>query len=365
MSQTTVAASSRPGTEDELAGMIRAAKGPVWVRGGGTRIVPPAGLEVLDTGGLSGIVLYEPAALTLVVRAGTPLAEVEALLAAENQRLPFEPGGAPGSTMGGVAATNACGPRRFQAGACRDALIGVRFVDGRGTVVKNGGRVMKNVTGYDLVKLLAGSHGTLGVLTELAFKLQPVPPAAATVILPGLSAKAAGAALRAAMSSPYDVTGAGWMPGTGALIRVEGLAESVDYRCGRLAVALAPHGAAVVERDPARVTALWRDLRAAAPLAGGTGAPWRISVRPSDGPEVVERLGGEAVMDWGGGLVTALYPEGADARARLTDLPGHATLVRGTGAARFHPEPAPVAALSAALRAQFDPRGILNPGLMG
>ncbi len=157
----------RPESEAELAEMLRRAEAPVVVRGGGTRGVGRPGTgEVLETGGLSGITLYEPGALTLVAGAGTPLAEIEAALAAEGQRLPFEPGDMRGllggegrSTIGGVVAANASGPRRLQAGACRDSLIGVRFVDGAGVVVKNGGRVMKNVTGYDLVKLMAGSLG--------------------------------------------------------------------------------------------------------------------------------------------------------------------------------------------------------------
>jgi glycolate oxidase FAD binding subunit len=360
----------RPTTEDELAGIIRAATGPLRITGGGTRGLSGDG-EPLETGGLTGIVLYEPAALTLVVRAGTPLAEVEAALAAEGQRLPFEPGdmaallGRNGaSTIGGVVATNASGPRRVQAGACRDALIGVRFVDGRGTLIRNGGRVMKNVTGYDLVKLLAGSRGNLGVLTEVAFKLQPIPPASATLILPGLSPARAVAAMSAALGSPYDVTGAAHLPGIGTLIRLEGLAASVGYRVDRLLVALAPYGQAVVERDADAAAALWRQVRDAAPFHGREGDVWRISVRPSDGPEVAARLGGEVVMDWGGGLIWALYPAGMDARAPLAGIAGHATRVRGGSrdVPALPPEPAAVAALTAGLRAQFDPRAIFASG---
>lgn len=363
----------RPGSEEELAAAVRGAAGPLRITGGGTRMIGEVAGEVLETGGLSGVVLYEPAALTLVARAGTPLAEIEAVLAGERQRLAFEPpdlrallgrDGEP--TIGGVAAANASGPRRIQVGACRDSLIGVRYVDGRGTVVKNGGRVMKNVTGYDLVKLMAGSHGTLGVLSEIALKVQPVPEATAVLILPGHTPAQAVAAMSAALTSPYDVTGAAWLPGTGTLIRIEGLSASVAYRADRLLVHLAGHGQAVLERDQDRAAALFRSVRDVTPFAGATGDVWRISVRPSDGPEVAARLGGEVVMDWGGGLVWAAFPQGEDVRPHLAGIAGHATRVRGTGPApAFAPEPAPVAALTARLRAEFDPRGILNPGLMG
>ncbi len=172
-------------------------------RGGGTRSVGrPVTGDVVQTGGLSGISLYEPGALTLVVKAGTPLAEIEAALEAEGQRLPFEPmdhrgllgtDGTP--TIGGVVASNASGPRRIQVGACRDFMLGVRFVDGQGTVIKNGGRVMKNVTGYDLVKLLCGSWGTLGVLSEVSLKVLPKPGSAATLTLHGLDVAQAVAAM--------------------------------------------------------------------------------------------------------------------------------------------------------------------------
>ncbi len=169
----------KPESEEQLAEMVRGANGPLSVRGGGTRHMPGDG-EALTTSGLTGITLYEPGALTLVALAGTPMAVVEKALAKEGQRLPFEPMdhrallGTKGTpTIGGAVAMNVSGPRRVQAGACRDSLIGVRFVDGEGTVIKNGGRVMKNVTGYDLVKLMAGARGSLGVLSEVSFKVLP------------------------------------------------------------------------------------------------------------------------------------------------------------------------------------------------
>ena len=352
--------------EAELVEAVRAAAGPVQVRGGGTRPVGAGAGEVLEVG-ISGITLYEPAALTLVAGAGTPLAEVQAVLAAEGQRLAFEPadwgpvlGAAGSSTLGGVVAANVSGPRRVQAGACRDSLIGVRFVDGRGELVKNGGRVMKNVTGYDLVKLMAGSWGTLGVLSEVSFKLLPVAPAQAVLVLPELTAGAAVPALSAALASPYDVTGAGWLPGVGAMVRLEGLAQSVAYRAAQLTGALAGFGR-VEAGDPA----LFDDLARVAPFVGQAGDLWRFSVAPSAAPEIIARLGCPVVLDWGGGLIWALLPEGVDARGRAAPYRGHATRMRGGQGPAFEPEAAPVAALSARLRAEFDPRGILNPGRMG
>jgi glycolate oxidase FAD binding subunit len=361
-----------PATEIELAEAVRAARGPLAVEGGGTRGVGHAVEgERLSMAGLGGITLYEPGALTLVVRAGTPLAEVEAALAAEGQMLPFEPWdarpltGANGvPTVGGMVATNASGPRRIAAGACRDLMLGVRFVDGTGAVVKNGGRVMKNVTGLDLVKLMAGSHGTLGVLTEVSFKVLPRPETVATLVIEGLDAETAGRAMRAAMATPCDVTGAAHAGGR-TMLRLEGFEASVAHRAKVLAAALAGFGTPAVE------TVDWAVLRDAAAFAGREGAVWRVSVRPSDGPAVGARLPeAEIVCDWAGGLMWVLAPESLDVRAALAWTPGHATLVRASDAAKarwgvFHPEPAPVAAVAAGLRRRFDPRGVLNRGRMG
>jgi glycolate oxidase FAD binding subunit len=373
-----------PTSEADLAEAVASANGPLRLRGGGTRDIgrPVAG-EVLSVAGLSGIELYEPGALTIVAKAGTPLAEIEAALTAEKQRLPFEPmdhrgllGTTGTPTIGGVVAANVSGPRRVQAGACRDSLIGVRFVDGVGTVVKNGGRVMKNVTGYDLVKLMAGSWGTLGVLSEVSFKVLPATEAAAVVMLDGLSDADAIAALSSALGSPFEVSGAAHAP-VGpegrpvTMIRLEGFESSVSYRAAELLKRLGRFGTARVEDDPANTAAIWNWVRDVAAFHDRPGDVWRLSVKPGDGPAVAAALGAEAlVYDWGGGLIWALMPEGTDLRARLGTSPGHATLVRASEATRartapFHPEPAPLAALSAGLRARFDPRGILNPGLMG
>jgi len=353
-------------SEEALVEAVREAKGPLRITGGSTRPVGAQAGAPLQVA-ISGISLYEPGALTLIAGAGTPLSEIEAAVAAEGQRLPFEParwgallGMAGESTIGGVVAANVSGPRRVQAGACRDSLIGVRFVDGTGAVVKNGGRVMKNVTGYDLVKLMAGSWGTLGVLSEVAFKLLPAAPAQATLVMDVPLAEAA-RVLALALGSPFDVSGAGWLPGTGAIVRIEGLEHSVAYRAGRLAEGLAAFAPKLLREEGA---SLWRDLAEVRPFHGASGDLWRFSVKPSEGPAVAARLGGQAVLDWGGGLVWALLPPGTDARHLAAPNTGHATCLRGALPA-FEPEAAPVAALSRALRAKFDPDGLFNPGKMG
>jgi len=374
----------RPETEAELAEIIKGAAAPLSIRGGNTRGMAPAG-EVLETGGLSGVELYEPGALTLVVKAGTPMAEVEALLATEGQRLPFEPmdhrallGTTGVPTMGGVVAANISGPRRVQAGACRDYLLGVRFVDGNGVALKNGGRVMKNVTGYDLVKLMAGSYGTLGVLTEVSFKVLPQPEAAACVLIEGLSDDVAVQAMSAALGSPFDVTGAAHAPvgvdGTPVtMIRVEGFEGSVAYRAEQLKGLLGSFGDLNVETAPERLAAGWTWIRDVEAFAGQEGDVWRISVKPSEGPGLVDVLKRSrpdisVLYDWGGGLIWVQTPAGDDIRPY--GLKGHATLVRASSETKarvtmLQPEPVPVAALSKGIRQKYDPRGILNAGLMG
>ncbi|MGH1353717.1 MAG: glycolate oxidase subunit GlcE [Thalassovita sp.] len=377
----------RPETEAELAEMVAGAGGALRVQGGGTRDIGAPGLgEVLQVSGLSGVVTYEPGAMTLVVRAGTSVVEVETVLAAEGQRLAFEPMdhrgllGTQGTpTMGGLVAANVSGPRRIQVGACRDFLLGVRFVDGTGRVLKNGGRVMKNVTGYDLVKLMAGSWGTLGVLTELSLKVLPKSAETAVLLCEGLSDAKAIEAMSRALGSPYEVTGAAHLqkgvdgvPVT--MIRLEGLESSVAYRATAMQTRLAGIGDFTIETDPDKTAAGWRYVRDVAPFHGRDGDVWRVSVKPSDAPGVVALVdGAEAIYDWGGGLIWLMVPEGQQAthiRAVVAGVGGHATLVRGSEQMRnsvpvFQPQPAPLARIEAGLRAKFDPKGILNPGLMG
>ncbi|MFX0542141.1 FAD-binding protein [Roseovarius sp. S4756] len=365
----------RPETEEELARMVAEAEGSVAIKGGGTRGFGAAPGQVLSTAGLSGITLYEPGALTLVVRAGTPLAEVEEALARDGQRLAFEPmdhrpllgtEGVP--TIGGVVAANVSGPRRIAVGACRDFMLGVRFVDGAGRIVKNGGRVMKNVTGYDLTKLMAGSHGTLGVLTEVSLKVMPIPRASVTLALDGLEDVRAVAALSRALGSPFEVSGAAHVavetPRT--LLRLEGFEASVAYRAKRLQALLSEFGSwDLIEEG----VALWEGIRDVTALKGG-GDVWRVSARPTEGPALAARVpDAEAVYDWGGGLIWLRVPEGFDLRATLGDFGGYATLMRAAPETKarlgvFHPASPPVAALEAGLRTRFDPRGLFNPGLM-
>ncbi|MGF1660211.1 MAG: FAD-binding protein [Rubrimonas sp.] len=379
-----------PASEAELAEAVAdaaRARRTLEIVGGDTRAGiggPVSADERLTTARIDAVTLYEPAALTLVAGAGAKLADIEAMLAAEGQRLPFEPvdhralmgtSGAP--TLGGMVAANASGPARIARGACRDSLIGVRFVDGAGRAIKSGGRVMKNVTGYDLAKMLAGSWGTLGVLSEVSFKVLPAPEAVRTLILRGLDDRAAVRALSAALGSPYDVSGAAHDPAEGGrtLIRVEGFAQSAQERAEALRTALANFGDAEVVDQPE----LWPAIRDVEAFAGRAGAVWRVSVKPSDGPELVGALTAQgvaqaALYDWGGGLVWLLTQAEGDAgaaavRAETASRGGHATLIRAPEAIRatvpvFPPEAAPVAALSAALRARFDPHGILNPGRM-
>jgi glycolate oxidase FAD binding subunit len=350
--------------------------------------------HVLDLSRLSGIREYEPSELVLTAAAATPLAEIEAALAASHQMLAFEPPdwdalyGVPAAevgrrTLGGVIACNLSGPRRPKAGAARDHFLGFRAVSGRAEAFKAGGKVVKNVTGYDLPKLLAGSYGTLAALEEVTVKVLPQPEAAATVLLCGLGPTAAVAHMAKALGSPHDISGAAYLPAAmagvpaGAALRLEGPAPSVAYRRERVLAEFAQGCAAAVLEDGASA-AFWRAVRDAAPFAAMPDrAVWRVSIAPESGGKFVEivarALDARWYLDWGGGLawlaVAAAEDGGAAAiRAALAGA-GHATLVRGSPGLRrnvpvFEPQPGPLAALSARVKDGFDPRHILNPGRM-
>jgi glycolate oxidase FAD binding subunit len=356
--------------------------------------------HTLDLSRLTGVTLYEPEELVLSAKAGTPLAEVEALLAGKNQELAFEPidygpllGGDRGrGTLGGVLAANLSGPRRIKAGAARDHILGVHAVSGRGEAFKSGGRVVKNVTGYDLSKGLAGSWGTLAAVTDLTFKVLPAAETETTLVVRGLTDEDAARAMALAMGSSAEVSGAAHLPtmiagrvaggalgGEAAtLLRVEGFGPSVTARVSHLRGLLGAAGPLEeIGRDASRL--VWRDIRDCVPFADGTEKPvWRVSVPPSEGHRLVHALrmeaAAEAFYDWQGGLVWLKMdadPE-AEALRRLVRAHGggHATLVRAAPAVRvavpvFEPQAGALAALSARLKAEFDPRGILNPGRMG
>ncbi|MCB5175488.1 MULTISPECIES: glycolate oxidase subunit GlcE [Microvirga] len=344
----------------------------------------------VSSSALSGVTLYEPAELVISARSGTPVSEVVRTLAEKGQELPFEPvdyrpllGSRGEPTIGAVAAMNISGPRRIMAGAARDSLIGVRFVNGRGEVIKSGGRVMKNVTGLDLVKLMSGSWGTLGFLTEVTFKVLPKPERMSTLLMRGLDDRAAIQALSQALGSPFDVTGAAHLPGRdrqGArtLIRLEGFSLSVDYRLNELRRLLKGFEAAdILEGKGAN--ALWQSVRDATVLTEqGERAVWRVSTAPTRGPDLAARVArsvdAQWFYDWGGGLVWIATPPAGDAGAAAIReatgiFGGHATLVRAPAEVRaqvdvFEPQTGPVMALTRGIKASLDPSGILNPGRM-
>lgn len=374
-------------TESDVAQYVRDAYAQgrkLRIKGGGTRLTlgnPCDSNRVLSTAGLTGISLYEPGALTIVAASGTPVADIENALATEGQRLPFEPmdhrsllGSTGTPTIGGVVACNVSGPARIQTGGCRDSLIGVRFVDGRGEVIKNGGRVMKNVTGYDLVKLMCGSFGSLGVLTDVAFKVLPQTEMKAVLLIEGLSDARAVEALSKALSSPYEVSGAAHvqkgLDGTPVtMIRVEGFENSVIYRAKQLQELLAGYGESSIETDQDRTISGWKWVRDVEGFADREGDVWRVSVRPADGPKVAAMLeDSECLFDWGGGLIWALVPKGTNVRTSLSGVSGFAERVRGTADEAIPARAAQnavVAKIELGLRAKFDPKGILNSGIMG
>ena len=304
--------------------MVAESDEPLRIIGGATKRLLGQVCQGTDltTSGINGVVTYEPSALTLIVRAGTKLSEIEQLLAENGQRLEFEPinycrvlRSAGDATIGGVVACNLSGPRRIQVGACRDFMLGVRFVEGHGRLIKSGGRVMKNVTGLDLTKLMAGSYGTLGIVTEVALKVMPRPETVADVALHDLSDGEAIRALSTALGSPFAVSGAAHVPSRKlTLLRVEGTEASVTYRLAKLAQLLGPMGQAEIRLDASKVTAEWLDIRDVAEFANQSGNVWRISVRPSVGPALVEVLrrklpGIAEIYDWGGGLIWLKVPE--------------------------------------------------------
>jgi glycolate oxidase FAD binding subunit len=343
--------------------------------------------DVVETTGLSGITLHEPAELVIGAAAGTPLALLTETLEAAGQMLAFEPADprrllgseAMEPTVGGLVATNLSGPRRVVAGACRDALIGIRFVNGRGDVVKSGGRVMKNVTGYDLTKLVAGSWGTLGIVTEAIFKVVPKPETSASLVWHGLTDEVGIALLSAALGSPYEVSGAAHVPAIAGerartILRLENFARSVAYRRDRLSRDLAEFGACdMVAADESM--ALWTALRDVGPLDDPSSAVWRVCVAPSKACGVVRSVaaasGATYLYDWGGGLLWMAVPQSLEAskavKLAAQAAGGHVMLVRASDDHRRAVAPllgksGPLGEMTRRVKAAFDPKGILNPG---
>ena len=351
----------------------------------------------LSTRALAGVTLYEPEELVLSARAGTPVAEIEALLAANNQQHAFEPmdhapllgGATQAATIGGIIAVNASGPRRIKAGAARDHLLGFHCVTGRGEIVKSGGRVMKNVTGYDLSKLVCGSYGTLALLTEVTLKVLPRAETEETLLVLGLDEAASLAQLRRASGTAHEVSSFAMLPAgaeplaldvNAALLRIEGPEISVGARRAALIAALADSGARFETLPQARSVALWKALRDAAPVAALSGQVWRISVAPSAGARVMEALRAAGAplrghfFDWAGGLIWLRLDAAPDAHAALLRAAvdaqgGHATLIRAADDVRarvdvFHPQPASLAALTRRVKESFDPLHVLERGRM-
>ncbi len=397
----------KPGKPDEVAALIAAAQAPLEIRGLGTKWAlgrpAPDGLAVLDLSRLSGLTLYEPEELVLSARAGTPIKDIRAALAAKRQELAFDPpdwsgllGGPSGSggegSIGGVIACNLSGPRRIKAGAARDHILGFAGVNGRGEAFKSGGRVVKNVTGFDLSKLMAGSFGTLAALTEVTVKVMPKAEKIRTVLILGLSPEAATTAMREAMGSAHEVAAAAYWPAEAArtsavdlvaragasvtALRVEGPGPSVEYRCRAL------RGVVMGETEELHTRnseTFWREARDVRPFAEDRAAQvWRLSVPPSDGARVAAaitaRLRGRYLLDWAGGLVWLALDPLPDAgvetvRGQIAPSGGHATLIRAGSDVRarvpvFQPDPPALVELARRIKDGFDPAHRLNPGRM-
>jgi glycolate oxidase FAD binding subunit len=403
----------RPDTPEQLAEAVRLAVGekePMEVVAGGTKARYGRPVDIakrLSLGSFSGISLYEPEELVMTAGAATPISTIEKALAKKNQQLAFEPGnlgpllgvsgkrfGHNGATIGGIVACNLAGPRRIRFGAARDNLLGFQAVSGRGELFKSGGRVIKNVTGFDLSKLIAGSFGTLAVMTEVSVRVLPAPEDTRTVLVLGCEDDAGVRALTEALGTPYEVSGGAHLPGNVAVlsktspvavaggavtaIRIEGPAPSVDFRCGAIRALLEPFGQ-VEQLNKSHSLSLWREIGDVGFFAGDAERQiWKLSVPPAAGPSVARDIlagtDGQCFFDWGGGLLWVSLPPAPDAghdmvRAAIVKSGGHATLVRAEPEARarvpvFQPQPAPLAALTRRVKEGFDPARVLNPGRM-
>ena len=395
----------RPGDEQELSLAVEDAcksNVPLEIFGAGTKRAigrPMNTTASITTTRFRGISLYEPNELVMTAGTGTPLSTIEHQLDLNNQQLAFEPidpapviGGEPGQlTIGGVFATNLSGSRRIQVGAARDHLLGIRGVNGRGEIFKSGGRVMKNVTGYDLCRGLSGSWGTLAVLTEVSFKVLPRAEESRTLLFFGMPDEIATEVMSRAVQTPYEVSGTLHLQKSFAqrlhheglrnmdqavtAIRLENFSSFVDARAEKLRSAFADYGE-VHQLDNTDSRLFWREVRELSFLQGGTDPLWRISTAPKDAPRFMTALTGfmdcRAAYDWAGGLMWVEVPATTDAgaaeiRRLMASIGGHATLIRAEPSVRatinvFQPLEPGLTRLSTRLKEQYDPVGILNPG---
>jgi glycolate oxidase FAD binding subunit len=374
---SAAAAAVHPRDAADLAEILASHPRALEPLGAGTKraLGCPVSADALDLSALRGIEVYEPAELVLTARAATPLAAVEAALTAQSQRLAFDPptfnallGVTGEQTLGGVLAANLAGSRRVSAGAARDHFLGCSAVNGRGELFNAGGRVVKNVTGYDVPKLLAGSWGTLAVLATVTLRVAPAPETERTLLVSAATPEDAVAVLVAALGSPHDVAAAAYDPAVGCLLRLEGFAPSVAARAAALSAALRSQDIGALEA--AESHARWGEMGGAVALARWP-VVWRISVPPTDAPRVLAVLEPDGyLLDWGGGLIWAGFGECDAARVRGAVRTGHATLFKAPSAVRaansvFQPQAPAIAAVARRLKDAFDPDGRLNPGKLG
>ena len=355
---------------------------------------PVVAEKILRTDRLSGIRLYEPNEMVVTAGAGTPLQDIVDLIGKQGQRLAFEPFDFPGlygeagtGTIGGVIAVNASGPRRISIGAARDHLLGFRAVNGHAKVFKSGGRVMKNVTGYDLSKLVSGSFGTLGVLTEVTLKVVPKPEIEETLVLVGLDEVSGLSLLREVSGLQHEVSclayfPGGTMPGSGkrslTSLRIEGSSISVRSRRDGLLSQLRARASKIVVLEGAKSSEFWREAARGAALKDLTGPLWKISTAPAEAPELAVGLANRGVpiekhyFDWAGGLVWIALQEGVGTHANavrdvVDAIEGHATLIRASQDERlsvpvFHPRPRALSTVYREIKNAFDPAHVLNRG---
>jgi glycolate oxidase FAD binding subunit len=379
--------SYKPRTIQELADYV-AIGAKLEIVGSGTKrgLGRPLQAETaLDMSDFKGISLYEPEELVLEAGAGTRLSDIEKALAENNQQLAFEPpdysrllGVKHNGTLGGLMACGLSGPRRIKAGAARDHILGIAGVSGRGEIFKAGGRVVKNVTGFDVAKLMTGSYGTLAALTSITVKVLPAAATEETLVFSGLSDAKALQAMSLAMQSACDVSGAAHLPGKPAqtLFRLEGIQPSVVYRRQKLASHLKIFGASDYLNEK-ESSVEWKSIRDVERLsADDTRFVWKLSVTPSKAAETVARISKQLDVqhfyDWAGGLVWLGVPRSNQAYAyiiRNCVEDGHATLFRAEEDVRerievFEPQLPALSALTKRVKASFDPHGVFNHGRM-